>query len=93
MLRRYNWKVSWTKNPLAPNRPPFYAVAALPSPKRGAAAAMMLMVPLAPYNLCLPHRAPFTSRPIAIGVVHHRRAAAVGASDDDAEELLTLVKD
>ena len=37
MLRRYNWKVSWTKNPLAPNRPPFYAVAALPLPKRGAA--------------------------------------------------------
>ena len=72
---------------------PFCAVAALPSPKRGAAAAMMLMVPRAPYNLCLPHRAPFTARLIAIGVVHHRRAAAVGASDNDAEELLTLVKD
>ena len=62
-------------------------------PKRGAAAAMMRMVPLVPYNLCLPHRAPFTSRPIAIGVVHRHCAAAVGASDDNAEEILTLVKD
>ena len=81
------------KKPGYPDRPPFCALAALPSPKRGAAAATMLMVPRAPYNLCFPHRAPFTARPIAIGVVHHRRAAAVGASDDDAEEILTLVKD
>ena len=34
---------------------------------------------------------PFTARPIAIGVVHYRHAVAVGASDNDSEELLTLV--
>ena len=31
--------------------------------------------------------APFTMNPNPIGVVHHRRIVAVGASDNDAEKL------
>ena len=71
-------------------------MAALPSPKRGAAAAMILMVPRVPYpTTCVfstPHRAPFTARPIANGVVLYRHVAAAGASDAGAEKLLSRLR-
>ena len=63
-----------------------------PESTPGAVATMMMMAPPAPYDLCLRHRASFKTRPIALGAIHHRRAAAVGAGDDDAEKMLTLMK-
>ena len=73
-------KVSWTKK------------SGSPEPTPGAVATMMMMAPPAPYDLCLRHRASFKTRPIALGAIHHRCAAVVGAGDEDAAKMLTLMK-
>ena len=57
-----------------------------PKPTPVAVATMMMVAPLAPYYLCLQHRASFKTRLIALGAIHHRRAAAVSAVDDNAEK-------
>ena len=71
---------------MAPNRPPLHGCN--PVSTRSAATAMILLamsVLRFTTGVLKEHRAPFTAHLITVGVVHHRRAAAVGASDDDAE--------